>query len=98
IYQLKEEVGDTFYDLTNDLNYELNLYRRKDSGSPWVYDRKWSVKRTTSNFQKKEGENRFVKLVFPPEEGKEWNGNIYLPLIDPFKDFLDWTYRYERVG
>src|SRR5687767_9767907 len=37
-YQLKEEIGDTFYDNTNELNYELNLWRRADETSPWVYD------------------------------------------------------------
>jgi hypothetical protein len=97
-YQLKEEVGDTFYDLTNELSYELNLYRRANETSPWVYDRKWSVKRTATTFQKNEGDIHFVKLVFPPEEGKEWNGNTYVPTVDPYKDFLDWTYSYEKVA
>jgi hypothetical protein len=97
-YQMKEEVGDTVY-FNNELNYELNLYRRADENSPWVYDRKWDIKRTTTTFQKEEGNIRFVKLVFPPAEGEEWAGNIYVPTeTDPYKGFLDWDYHYENMG
>ncbi len=98
-YQLKEEVGDTFYFL-NELCYELNLYRRSNEISPWVYDRKWVVKRTNTTFQKTEGDIKFVKLVFPPEQDLEWNGNIYVPANTTlYKDiFQDWVYRYDKVG
>ncbi len=98
-YQLKEEVGDTFY-LLNELCYELNLYRRENETSPWVYDSKWIIKRTGTTFQKKEGDIWFVKLVFPPEQDEEWNGNIYVPVTSTlYKDiFQDWIYHYETVG
>jgi hypothetical protein len=94
-YQLKEEIGAVYYDNLNEVNLELNLYKRKDANSPWVFDRKWTVKRTTTNFQKREVDLQFVKLVFPPQLGKEWNGNIY---IDNNPDFLDWNYHYTSVN
>jgi hypothetical protein len=97
-YQMKQEVGDTFYDNSNELNYELNLYRRTDETSPWIYDRKWIVKRNTTTFQKKEDDVWFIKLVFPPEENKPWDGNIQVPLTEPYKLFNDWDYHYESVG
>lgn len=96
-YQIKEEVGDTFY-LLNELCYELDLYRRSNSTSPWMYDRKWIVKRTASTFQKTENDVKFIKLVFPPEQDKEWNGNVYASVVDPFNNFSDWNYHYESVG
>lgn len=97
-YQLMEMVGDTFYDNTNDLSYELNLYRRADDNSPWVYDRKWSVKRKANTFQKNEIDMRFVKLVFPPQQDEGWNGNVYIPITDPYRIFENWEYHYTDVN
>ena len=96
-YQLKELVADTFYDNTNTLNYRLELYRRADALSPWAIDRVWYAKKTAYNVQKIEDDIRLIKLVFPPEVGKTWDGNLYLPTTEPFRDFKNWNYHYENV-
>lgn len=96
-YQMMEVVGDTFYDGSNELNYELNIYRRPNSNSQWTYDRKWYVKKTNINIQKSEDDIRFVKVVFPPANDMTWNGNIYVPTSEPYRDFKDWEYRYDKV-
>lgn len=96
-YQLKELVADTFYDGLNELNYELELYRRANEDSLWEFDRKWSVKRTSTTFQKKEDDINFIKLVFPPEPGLEWNGNIYVSVTDLYRVFRNWNYNYTEV-
>lgn len=97
-YQLKEEVGDTAYDNLDELTYHLDLYRRPNSSYPWTFDRRWRVKRTTTNFQKTEDDVKFVKLVFMPRIGDTWNGNEYIPTTDPFKIFQNWDYKYEAVN
>ncbi len=97
-YQLKEEIGDTFYDNNNELNYELNLYRRANASSSWVFDRKWSVKRTVTTFQKNEGDLRFIKLVFFPQKNLSWGGNNYIPTTAPYRVFLNWDYHYTEVN
>lgn len=97
-YQLMEVIGDTFYDNQNELSYEIDLYRRPNSSSPWTYDRKWYVKRTATNLQKVEDDIRFIKLVFPAKEDESWNGNIFIPAsADPYNDFENWDYHYTTV-
>lgn len=96
-YQWKEMITDTFYDNENRLNYRLECYRRPDSLSGWNIDRVWYVLQTTTNLQKVEDDLRFVKLVFPPADGAQWNGNIYIPSTDQYADFEDWTYNYSDV-
>lgn len=96
-YQLKELVADTFYDADNELSYRLELYRRADNNSPWAIDRVWYEKKTTYNVQKVEDDIRFIKLVFPPKQDGTWNGNIYVPTTEPYRDFQNWNYHYESV-
>lgn len=97
-YQLMEVVGDTFYDNLGELNYELNLYRRENSNAQWNFDRKWYAKKGDRNVQKQEDDLRFIKLVFPPEQNKSWNGNAYIPDNDNYKDFKDWDYFFVNVN
>ena len=97
-YQLMEIIGDTIYDNEGALCYELNLYRRANSFSSWAEDRKWKVKRTQLNFQKTEDDVTFVKLVFPPTQDADWNGNIYVPTTTIYKVFEDWDYHYSAVN
>lgn len=97
-YQLMEIVGDTIYDNEGELCYELNLFRRANASSAWVFDRKWRIKRTATNFQKTEDDVKFVKLVFPPAADVEWNGNIYVPTSTVYKVFEDWDYHFTEVN
>ena len=97
-YQLKELVADTFYDADNELSYRLELYRRPNSNASWTLDRVWYQKKTIYNAQKIEDDIRFIKLVFPPEQDKTWNGNNYIPSAnDPFRSFANWIYTYQSV-
>ncbi|MCW5909071.1 MAG: hypothetical protein KIS94_14495 [Chitinophagales bacterium] len=96
-YQLREMITDTFYDLENQLCYKVELSRRANSSSPWTFDRVWHVKATKANIQKTEGDVRFVKLIFPPKENAEWNGNIYVPTTNQYSVFQDWEYYYKDV-
>lgn len=96
-YQLKELVADTFYDNENELNYRLELYRRPDTLSSFSLWKVWYVKADLLNIQKIEDDIRFIKLTFPPKEGYEWNGNLYVPTTDPYRVFRDWNYIYSDV-
>ncbi len=97
-FQLMELVADTFYDNQNQLNYRLELYKRKTSAEPWIIDRVWYALKTINNVQKIEDELRFIKLTFPPSAGATWNGNLYIASgSQPFTDFQNWEYSYEGV-
>lgn len=97
-YQLMEIVTDTFYDNLNEQAYRLERFRRADENSPWGIDRVWYTKRTATNFQKVEDDIKFVKLVFPPAQDEEWNGNLFVPTVEPFKIYRNWNYQYTEVN
>lgn len=97
-YQLKYEVGDTFYDNLNELSYEVSISRRENASSPWVFYRKWYAKKLVTNAQQIEDDLRFIKLVFPPQQGTTWNGNLYIASDnEPFLAFKNWESVYEGV-
>lgn len=74
-YQIRELVQSTFTDNNGDLTYRLEVYRRNTSASDWVLDSVWASKRTELQASKVQGNHTFVKLSFPVEEGRTWNGN-----------------------
>ncbi|MBL0310116.1 MAG: hypothetical protein IPP77_10680 [Bacteroidetes bacterium] len=96
-YQLMEIISDTFYDNLNELNYQLDLYRRPNSAASWSFFKRWSMKINTTNAQKKEDDANFMKLIFPPAEGDSWNGNQFLPTSSPYEMYRDWEYHYTSV-
>lgn len=74
-YWLRELVQDTFKDSDGDLAYRIEVYKRNTSIDDWVLDSVWTSKRTELQASKVQGNHTFVKLSFPVEEGKTWNGN-----------------------
>ncbi|MCS6796593.1 MAG: hypothetical protein RMJ97_11365 [Raineya sp.] len=76
-YQLKEIVVDTFTNLSGQKQYVLERYVRTALDKPWRIDSVWSALRTGSQAIKFENNVPYVKLVFPTENNKTWNGNAY---------------------
>ena len=74
-YQVRELVESTYTDSDGELVYRLELYKRNTSSENWVLDSVWASKRTEFRASKVQGNHTFVKLSFPIEEGKTWNGN-----------------------
>lgn len=101
-YFLREIIESSYLDLDNDTNYRVEQTKRYENTS-WVINNIFSQKATSMNFQKVENDLRFVKFVFPPEENKAWNGNIYLDVIDePSLDFynpnkFEWEYTITSI-
>lgn len=44
---------------------------------PWTLKDVWMATRTSTTAEKVEENVRYLKLVFPLEKGKDWNGNVY---------------------
>lgn len=74
-YQVKDEVGESFTDLTGDEAFKLFRYSRKDELASWQLDSVWIAKRTPNRAIRTENNVPFVKMVFPLEEQLTWNGN-----------------------
>lgn len=75
-YQLKELVVDTF-STRNELNYILHRFSRGLSIDKWHLDSVWTTRRTQNHAIVVESNVPFVKMVFPIELNKVWDGNLF---------------------
>lgn len=105
-WQVKEIIVDTFYDLTNNLNYTIERYRRQTAADEWIIANVWSVMFDNGQLVKNENNLRFIKLVEPVTTGTSWSGNVYLGGLDdlPVAEecneltfYEDWEYNYANV-
>lgn len=75
LFQLREEVSDSFANEEGGTTFVLNRSVRENSLSPWTIDSVWSARKTTFQAIQVESNRPLVKLVFPFEEAKTWDGN-----------------------
>jgi hypothetical protein len=89
-FQLLEKIESVYYDNTGRPAMRLERYRRKDKTMPWVLTDVWSANRTATTAEKVEENIRYVRLVFPVEINKIWNGNAY-------NNIGEWKYTYTEI-
>jgi len=75
-FQLKDIVTETFTDLEGNKTYKIERYKRTGT-DPWVFQR--IISRNVSNNRAEEliDNRRYVRLVFPQQLQRSWNGNLY---------------------
>lgn len=82
-FQIKEEITDTFYDLSNRLNYRLEKYYRSKTDSTtyeqssWNFGHAWYVTVTNNSIERVEKNVRIVNLTNPIKNDITWDGNVY---------------------
>ena len=76
-YQLMEMTGDTAT-LNGQLYHKVWRYTRPNSSAAWPVqpDSVWQEYNNSVQAVKTENNVKFIKLVFPIEENKTWNGNV----------------------
>jgi hypothetical protein len=90
--------------LSNSALHVVNIYKRTDTTQPWASTpyQAWYCFETQSTYEDVENDLHFVKLVFPPVTGVNWQGNEYLPTTDTIADvyqpYFGWTYTYTAVN
>lgn len=89
-YQIKEIVESVFTDNSGRESQRLERYIRHSDTDEWSLKNVWYETRTMSGAERVEENLRLVKLIFPPEESQEWNGNIYNTLDAQ-------TYKFQNV-
>lgn len=90
-FSLRDSVTSSFTDDTKQDVYFVERYKKPSDTASWVYQQTMRVNRTPLTAEVVEGNQRYVRLVFPVAEGKYWNGNIYTNLGER-------RYRYTEVG
>jgi hypothetical protein len=76
-YELKERIDSMFIDNSGNEAWRIERYKRNDSTHPWVIIDVWVSQITKNQAQQVEENQRYVKIVFPPEINKMWDGNVY---------------------
>ena len=90
-FNLLERIGPILNQTTGDTTWQLERYTRADSTQDWRLDSLWQIRKTASHGVVVENNIPRLKLVFPLEEGKRWDGNaLALSASD--------EYFMERVG
>ncbi|MBN8702458.1 MAG: hypothetical protein J0M08_05310 [Bacteroidetes bacterium] len=92
-YRIKEYVESTFQDFAGNTAFRIERYVKHynaivpyDSIS-WQLQNVCFANKTKTTAEKVEENMRYVKLIFPVEENKTWNGNSYNMLGE-----MDYTY------
>lgn len=75
-YQLREEVGDPFTNNTGKTSYFINRYIRNDQAQPWELDSVWTARIDGDKAISVENNVPLVKMVFPVDTTKRWDGNL----------------------
>ncbi len=89
-YQLKEIIADDFIDNSGRRAQRIERYRRQDESDSWMISDVWHSVRTTRTAEKVEEDVRYVKLMFPVNEFKSWDGNAY-------NQYIKWEYYYDSL-
>ncbi len=76
-YQVKEHIESSFIDGEGTQSLRLERFIRLTPAAPWEIKDIWQARRLPMRAEKTEENITFIKLVFPPHQGRGWNGNAY---------------------
>lgn len=86
IYQLREEVKEAYVNSQGEESRLIHRLTRPNSTSPWQLDSVWTIRIERDRAVSIENNIPIVKMVFPAQTGRTWDGNIYnLKDADQFK-------------
>jgi len=74
-FQLKESLVDSFPGLGGDIIYLLHRSKRLSANDAWNLDSVWTARRNQSQAVIVESNVPYIKMVFPIDENKIWDGN-----------------------
>lgn len=94
-FQIKEKIASIFLDNQNRSTIRLERFVKKyDSLVPyssmsWVLQDVWSENVTATTAEKVEENDRYIRLIFPVRDNKEWDANV-----QNIYDQRDFSYEY----
>ena len=88
-YQLREEVTQTFTDLTGATAFRVERFRRR-TGQPWpaTPDSVWVAQRDDRKALRTEDNTAFVRMIFPVQDRAAWDVNAFN--VQPARTALLW--------
>ncbi len=99
--QIKEVFAQPFIDNEGREAITIERYARYSDTIAWdkIIPTVWYAAKDSTKAERKEGELRFMNMVFPVLEGAKWNGNSYINTNQEATSvFANWQYQYELVN
>ncbi len=101
---VKEAITDTLRDNEGELFYRVERSERADPSEPWVISQVLAVKRTNTQAERLESNQRFINLTFPFRKNETWNGigfnsDSLLVTIrgEVLEIYKDWDSQYDEI-
>jgi len=76
-YQVMDSIQSKFIDGTGQISYRVQESVRKNSSSAWKIVRAFSRSINDRNAQEVDGNNRYIKMIFPVAQNSNWNPDLY---------------------
>lgn len=96
--RIRYTIADSFRDAQNRKSFRIETMLFDDTLG-WQPRTVYYVTPTETGVEFMEGGNRFIKLSYPVEAGRSWQGNALIPVNDADLAYLSgWNYRYQDVG
>jgi len=76
-YEIKTLVTDSFQNSAGTYSYIMSRYKREDQTAEWQSLDTWTARVDSKEVVVNESNISFVKLSFPVQTKREWNGNAY---------------------
>jgi hypothetical protein len=102
-YFIREVIDTSFMDASGNQNLIVQQFRKNGLNDVWNLVQVGSFKITQDNFQRYFNDLRFINLIFPVRDAREWQGHSFLNVQnEPTLDYLDdnkydWNYTYSEV-
>lgn len=101
----REVIAGTLLDNAGNIVFRVERFVREKPDSPWEIQKVWTAFRTEQQAFRTEDNLRFISLIFPPREGKSWDGTAFIDEFtnvdvagDPVQVFLGWQSRLSAAG
>jgi hypothetical protein len=101
---VRELIGDTLRDNAGQLVYAVERYERQQDTEPWQLARVWTAARTAAQAVRTEDNLRFLRLVFPLDDGTAWDGNLWIDANreieiagERMRPFTNWRYEIDSI-
>ncbi len=101
---VREEFTDTLRDNEGDLLYRVERSTKAEPTDPWEFSQVLAMKRTNTQAERIENNQRFISLTFPFRRNETWNGigfNSDSLLVtvrgEVIEIYKDWESQYDEI-
>ena len=102
---LREYVEEEFIDQLEDTTYRLERYFNSELNDNWLVKDVWTSYNDEIKVVRTEENLKYLKMTFPLEVGKKWDGNTFLDESlmvniggEILELFLDWEYKILNIA